>query len=483
MAEKEETYLSETQLEHALMCEKHDLMPVDITCEDCEIFICSKCVKEDHKEHCWNTLSTAATLKRRGLLKSMKKIEEEDIQRLENQIEKASQQIDKNMKICEMTVLQLDNHYDVIVEKLDKIRKKHEKTLKDSLKIQNAEITRVRGNLEEQRKNILGRVNSLKENGDTMTDMILLKTHKDLTKLLKLSTQDDNIEKYLYSQQYEHECINEDMLEIIMGNVSNTPKTMVTETDAFQWGDHKIYVLEAVDNDKCFLTNVSFAKVERVDKSGEKDMKLSIDINDVCVTGKKVIYISDLKSKSIVNLSSSGSVSTVFSTDPLEPVGVCQTLDDQLLVTLSDTESAYYKLDSCSKRLLRHVTLTGDVILDYTYQEKGQNKQFTWPFRVTQNGNSDVCVLNKVSKSNGELLILSFSGILKSAYRGRLEPGGFLPEDVVCDSFFSIVVCESQSSTVHLLSPAGKFLRYLLTEKQPRRHTTLIQRCIDVDIW
>lgn len=37
-------------------------MPVDMTCEDCETFICSKCVKEDHKEHCWNTLSTAAKL-------------------------------------------------------------------------------------------------------------------------------------------------------------------------------------------------------------------------------------------------------------------------------------------------------------------------------------------------------------------------------------------------------------------------------------
>ena len=143
------------------------------------------------------------------------------------------------------------------------------------------------------------------------------------------------------------------------------------------------------------------------------------------------------------------------------------------MVTLSDTDSDYFELDSCSKRLVRHVTLTGDVILEYTYQEKGQIKQFTWPFRVTQNGNSDVCVLNQVSKSSGELLIFSFSGFLKSAYRGRLEPEGFLPDDVACDSFFCIVVCESQSSTVHLLSPGGKFLRYLLTEKQVNQPTAM----------
>lgn len=79
------------------------------------------------------------------------------------------------------------------------------------------------------------------------------------------------------------------------------------------------------------------------------------------VTDKKVIIISDLISKSTVKLSQTGSVSTVFSTDPLEPVGVCQALDNQLLVTLSDTESEYYKLNFRSKRLVRHVTLTGDV--------------------------------------------------------------------------------------------------------------------------
>ena len=471
MAEKGEEYPLETQQEHALMCEKHDLMPVDIICEDCDKFICSKCVKEDHKEHCWDTLSTASTLKRRGLLKSMKKIEKEDIRRLENDIEKASRQIDLNMKTREKTILQLHNHYDTIVERLDKIREKREKTIKDSLESQNAEIIRVKRNLEKAKKDILRLVKSLKENGDTMTDMILLKTHKDLTK--RLSTEDGSIEKYLYSLEYEHECINEDILEIIMGNICKSPKITVTETDSFQWDEHAIQVLEAMDDDTCFLSNVYNVNVEQVNKSGESGMALSMNINDVCVTDKKVIYISDLISKSVFKLSQTGSVSTVFSTDPLEPVGVCQALDDQLLVTLSDTESAYYELDSRSKRLVRHVTLTGDVILEYTYQEKGQIKQFTWPFRVTQNGNSDVCLLNNVSKSNGELLIFSFSGFLKSAYRGRLEPGGFLPEDVVCDSFFSIVVCESQSSTVHLLSPAGKFLRYLLTEKQVNQPTAM----------
>ena len=46
MADKEEEYPLGTPQEHALMCEKHALVPIDITCEDCEEFICSKCAKK-----------------------------------------------------------------------------------------------------------------------------------------------------------------------------------------------------------------------------------------------------------------------------------------------------------------------------------------------------------------------------------------------------------------------------------------------------
>ena len=59
-----------TPQEHAFICEKHALMPIDVTCEDCGEFICSKYAKEDHKDHDWITISTAATLRTRGLLKA-----------------------------------------------------------------------------------------------------------------------------------------------------------------------------------------------------------------------------------------------------------------------------------------------------------------------------------------------------------------------------------------------------------------------------
>ena len=151
MAEKEEYPLGTPQ-EHVLICEKHDLMPIDVTCEDCEEFICSKCVKENHKGHDWITISTAATLKTRGLLESLKKIEEEDIQLMDKKIQKASQLLEKNKNRCENEISRVHEYYEAILGKLDKIKKKHEKSLRDSLESKNADVRKDKSSLEEKKK-------------------------------------------------------------------------------------------------------------------------------------------------------------------------------------------------------------------------------------------------------------------------------------------------------------------------------------------
>uniref|UniRef100_K1PPR6 Uncharacterized protein n=1 Tax=Magallana gigas TaxID=29159 RepID=K1PPR6_MAGGI len=135
-----------------------------------------------------------------------------------------------------------------------------------------------------------------------------------------------------------------------------------------------------------------------------------------------------------------------------------------LLVTFADDDTETFHPDSKSRRLLRHVTLTGDVIREYEYQEDGQTRLFTLPYKVRQNGNTDICVVNSTSQSTGELAILSSSGFLKSVYHGQKLT--FDPSDVVFDSHCNIIVSNCPTSQIHLLSPDGKFMKYLLTENE-----------------
>lgn len=106
---------------------------------------------------------------------------------------------------------------------------------------------------------------------------------------------------------------------------------------------------------------------------------------------------------------------------------------------------------------------TGHVIREYEYHENGLTRLFTIPYRVKQNGNTDICVVNMTSKSTGELVILSVSGSLKNRYIGQKLEKNFHPTDVACDSRFNIIVNNFFNSNIHLLSSEGDFMKYLLT--------------------
>uniref|UniRef100_A0A8W8J1B8 Uncharacterized protein n=1 Tax=Magallana gigas TaxID=29159 RepID=A0A8W8J1B8_MAGGI len=108
--------------------------------------------------------------------------------------------------------------------------------------------------------------------------------------------------------------------------------------------------------------------------------------------------------------------------------------------------------------------MNGDVICEYEFQEDGQTRLFTVPWRVKQSTNTDICVVNWTSESTGELMILSFTGSLKLVYRGQKLEKKFKPTDVVFDSHCNIIVSDTFNSKIHLLSPDGEFMKYVVTE-------------------
>ena len=340
---------------------------------------------------------------------------------------KKFQRMKENRERCETEVLKLQRHYDAIVDKLLEIKRKHEKTLRESLENRNAEVKKTKSSLEEKKE----------------------------------GTEGDSF----YLLKYKEGGINEAMLESMMGVIFYA-EDVITETNSFQWVTRVdiIKSLAAKNDDTCFLTNHTLSRLEQVNKNGKKEKQFSVLAADICVTDNNEIFFTNLLDNSISHLSMLGLVSTAFSTDPMIPCGICPTMNGELLITLKDTGLDHYELNPRSRRLVRHVTLSGDVVREYEYQEDGQTRLFTDPLRVTQNGNTDICVINWTSNTTSELVILSSSGSLTSVYLGIDKPDEFDASDVVCDSHFNIILSELKKSAIHLLSPDGKFMRYLLTE-------------------
>ncbi|XP_061165875.1 uncharacterized protein LOC133174793 [Saccostrea echinata] len=446
--------------EQIKMCEIHG-KTIDMICEDCDEFICVECAITGHREHDPKTLPTAATQRRRCLVNFLKKIKEEDLPRIDEKIEKIPQQITENIELCDSEIKKLRMHYDEIIARLTDIKKRHEQTLRDSLVKKKDQLNHVKSELDKKKRGIVETVEFMEENNSTMSDYSLIDNHRELTKMLsKMKVHMTNCE---HSARFNRGDINDDLLESLVGKTFDLGNNEVTQINSFQYRDKPIYVLKAYDEDQCYIREYKSLYTEKVNKEGEREHEFSIIPYDMCMTDTGDVYFTDLGNKSIRCLSPSGSVSTVISTDPLAPIGICHSLDGGLLVTLRDNESDCYELESHSRSLVRHIKVTGDVIHEYEYQEDGQTRLFTVPHRVTQNSNSDICVVNLTSDTTGELVIMSPSGRMKSVYRGQNLKENFKPTDVVCDSLCNILVTDPPNNQIHLLSPDKELLKFLLT--------------------
>lgn len=114
---------------------------------------------------------------------------------------------------------------------LEKIKKKHEGILKDSLVIKNTGVSKVSSKLKKRKKKILQRVKSLKETYNEMPDIVLIKTHNELTSLT--STYNNDLEKSPFLMKYEIEDINDAVLLSIIGHIIDLEQITVTETNSF----------------------------------------------------------------------------------------------------------------------------------------------------------------------------------------------------------------------------------------------------------
>ena len=304
----------------------------------------------------------------------------------------ASQKMEEDKKNRDIEVSKLQEHFNAIVNKLETIRRKHEKALIDS-----------RGN-----KNFVS-----SRNGNVPGSV------RDETTDTEMSP---------YSRRYEPGDINEEALESMMGQtydaehitvteqISVTEQITVTETDSFRWGDKPIVVLEAIDDDTCLLSNKDLQSVVQVKNCGKKEIKIAENVNDLCVRDERKMF-AVTKEKCILCLSFPA-VSFEIDTYPLEPLGICTTKNGDLLVTLTEAKSDNYQINSDRRRLVRHVTLAGNVIREYEYKEDGQTRLFTAPYRVIQNSNIDICVINWTSDSTSEFVISLFFWISKVSLQG-----------------------------------------------------------------
>ncbi|XP_078339401.1 uncharacterized protein LOC111106629 [Crassostrea virginica] len=94
-------------------------------------------------------------------------------------------------------------------------------------------------------------------------------------------------------------------------------------------------------------------------------------------------------------------------------------------------------------------------------RDKEGQELYRCPYYITENINGDICT-SDILKSKVE--VINKSGQHRFSYTGQVS--GFWPYGICTDVLGHILVCESDSDTVHLLDQDGGFLSIILSPKQ-----------------
>eukprot|EP00105_Crassostrea_gigas_P037700 XP_019921848.1 PREDICTED: uncharacterized protein LOC105326173 [Crassostrea gigas] len=113
----------------------------------------------------------------------------------------------------------------------------------------------------------------------------------------------------------------------------------------------------------------------------------------------------------------------------------------------------------------------GTEIQNIQKDNKGQ-ELYDLPHYITENINGDVCVSDFTKHA---VVVVDKSGQYRFSYTG--QGSGFISFGICTDELCHILVCDTNSETVHLLDQDGQFLTLLLTEQQGVDHPRSV--CLD----
>lgn len=204
-------------------------------------------------------------------------------------------------------------------------------------------------------------------------------------------------------------------------------------------------------------------------------------VNHLASAGGGEILMSDYYGMKVKMLTKSGEIIDIAETEPLHPFGLCATVDDNFIVCLVDTDDCVISTDSV--RGLARINRDGQKLQEI--KNSSETRLFTKPYRVSENRNSDILVVDWTSERTSRLVVLDKTGKLKCVCRGRPRRFGemlFNPSDVCCNSESYVIVSDLTGHAVQLLSPEYQFVQNILASKDGIEYPLTLALNHD-DLW
>ena len=228
-------------------------------------------------------------------------------------------------------------------------------------------------------------------------------------------------------------------LRTMIGDVkdANTNELGTEQISCFQHKRTDIVTISPTSREAAWLTYWNAKEFTSLRQDGQhiESVPKTVGTHSFIVQNQNQNFLlCNKEGKNILQVKTTGEISEVMNVAPLLPRFIGHALGDNILVSLVD-EPLGYRTEK-SQRKVQMLSIGSDVLHSYEYGEDGNTPIFTRPARVTQNYNSDVCVVNdyEITKGNwrGNVNVFYENGRLRFVYSGHVRE--FYPSGICCDS-------------------------------------------------
>jgi hypothetical protein len=223
-----------------------------------------------------------------------------------------------------------------------------------------------------------------------------------------------------------------------------------------------IYNIITVDDKSTWVNNVNKQVIRQINIDNDNittTKKISCYIWDMTLTSNNDILLSVGDSSDIKLLTKSGEIKPFFSVSSLLTLGIHVTSDNNIIVGVTEPGATPTPTDKSTRALLIF-GMNGKQQHTYQY-DSNKHRLFTSPNRITTNNNKDIVVVDRTSDVTGRVVVVGWEGGLRWTYTGHSKINvttQFDPTDVVTTTTGHIIVCDSYTHALHVLSEQGDIL-------------------------
>ena len=443
------------------MCIKHPDEQMDIYCKTCMASTCNECLKTDHIGHDFDTIAKVYRKLNNRRFDIIRDFEMQVASKSSHNREHLREVRTKNDQLLKRNIESVEQKRAEIHETTDILINAHVHSLQSHDSKLREDVCEKGIAFEEQKSVVQKMAETFKKT--TMKGLDLIEYYEELkSKVYALRAVD--ISTCCNEQVYVTHELDRKSMQRLIGDLKDDriSHPHIQQISSFRHCKSTVHTICPISSDEAWITSKHEKEFTLLRTDGHCAKRVAKDTKrHSFVLQNQFFLLCNEDKRNILKINVDGKKSVWLDSSPLMSCFIGHAMNGNFLVTFVDQNSGFRTENS--QRKVQMMTPNGNVIHTYEHRQDGTTPVFTFPGRVTQNYNTDVCVVNHFDDANGNwrgnVCVFYEDGPLKFIYSGSNED--FEPYGICCNSLSNIICVNRLCDTIHVVSSKGSFLKYL----------------------